>query len=106
MKKASFTEQEFSEGFLRNSMDTSQVHFYHGYSYQINSRPVSSGEHHGIIIILAYGETKYTPSVEITTSKNFKKNTAARIEASALAYELINKHAIEVLLPGNVIVTA
>lgn len=83
-------------------MDTSQVHIYHGYSYQIISRRVSSGEHQGIIVILAYGETTYTPYVEITTSTTFKKHTAAQIEASALAYELINKQAIEALLPGNV----
>lgn len=83
-------------------MDTSYIHLYHGYSYQILSRIVSSGEHQGIIIMLAYGENTYTPSVEITTATTFKKHTAAKIEASALAYELINKRAIDVLLPADI----
>lgn len=87
-------------------MDTSQVHIYHGYSYQILSRRTSSGEHQGIIVILAHDETKFTPSVEITTSTTFKKYTAAQIEASALAYELINSRAIDVFLPDDVITDA
>jgi hypothetical protein len=79
-------------------MDTSKVHNYHNYSYQILSRAVSEGKHQGIILILAHGGNPYIPTKEILTPTTFRKHTAAQIEATALAYELINSGAIEVLL--------
>lgn len=83
-------------------MTPPQVHHYHGYHYQILSRTISSGEHQGIITVLAYDETFYPTPVEITTPVTFKKYTAAQIEASALAFELINSGAISVLVPETV----
>ena len=83
-------------------MDNSLVHHYHGYHYQILSRPISSGGHQGIIAVLAHQENFYAIPTEITTPVTFKSSSAAEIEASAMAFELINSDAIAVLVPVNV----
>lgn len=50
--------------------------------------------------MLAHEENFYVTPVEITTPTTFNNSTAAEIEASAIAYELINSNAIEVLAPA------
>ncbi|MGK5007655.1 hypothetical protein [Janthinobacterium sp. LB2P70] len=83
-------------------MNTTAIYEHSHYHYQITSRKISSWQYQGVILVLAFDEILYDPSVEITTSATFKKPHAAEIEATVLVYELIESGVIKTLLPVNV----
>lgn len=72
----------------------------HGeYEYCIASYRKSDGMYQGMILLTAYAGIQYSPIIEIPTPSVFKADRAARIEASTIAYELIETGAIIALVP-------
>ena len=69
------------------------------YEYCIISYRKSDGMYKALILLTAHAGIQYSPAIEIPTPSVFKTDRAARIEASALAYELIETGAIISLVP-------
>ena len=74
----------------------------HGdYEYQIASYKKVNGMYEGVVLLTAHGGIEYSPIVEIPTPSVFKTQHAARIEASALACQLIETGAVVEFLPQD-----
>lgn len=82
-------------------METTQVHQLEGYTYQLSVYLSDEGMFRGMIHLSAYLENPIHPNVQIPTPTTFKSDRAARIEASALAFQLIHTGAIRVLIPHD-----
>ncbi|QYG08973.1 hypothetical protein [Janthinobacterium sp. PAMC25594] len=80
-------------------MDVINKHNMGDYEYQICAYLNSSGAYQGMIFVTAYAGKPYTPIVEIRTPTCFQAQRAARIEAEALAVELIYTGTLFRLLP-------
>ena len=80
-------------------MDTCQKMQHRGYEYQITSYRKGDGMFQGMILLTAHAGIQYSPFIEIPTPGAFKAERAARIEASALACQLIETGAMTALVP-------
>lgn len=80
-------------------MDTCQKMQHRGYEYQITSYRKGDGMFQGMILLTAHAGIQYSPIIEIPTPSAFKAERAARIEASALACQLIETGAMTALVP-------
>lgn len=67
----------------------------HGdYKYQIASYKMVNGMYQGVVLLTARAGIEYSPIIEIPTPSVFKTQHAARIEASALIWQLIETGAV------------
>lgn len=82
-------------------METSQLYRLAGYDYQLGAYPTLQGSHRGLIFLMAFAGTPFSPAIKIPTPTNFRSEQAARIEASALAYQLILTGLISTLIPHD-----
>lgn len=82
-------------------MESDQIMQLGDYEYQIVSYKNAHGMYQGVILLVAYAGIKYSPIVEVQTPTVFKAERAARIEAMALAYQLIETGAIVALVPQD-----
>ncbi|WP_143452536.1 hypothetical protein [Janthinobacterium sp. 61] len=82
-------------------MDTCQNMQHRGYEYQITSYRKGDGMFQGMILLTAHGGIQYTPIIKIPTPSAFKAERAAKIEASALACQLIETGALVALVPQD-----
>ncbi len=82
-------------------MDTVKLNHLNGYDYQLNAYLTAEGTFRGMILFTALSGKALVPHVKIPTPTTFKSDRAARIEASALAFQLIHTGAICVLLPHD-----
>lgn len=74
----------------------------HGeYEYQIVSYRKANGMYQGMILLCANAGLQYSPIIEIPTPSVFKTERGATIEASALAYHLIETGAMVTLVPED-----
>lgn len=74
----------------------------HGdYEYQIVTYRKVGGMYQGMVLLTAHAGIQYSPIVEIPTPSVFKSERAARIEASALACQLIETCAVVALVPQD-----
>ncbi|WP_162995596.1 hypothetical protein [Janthinobacterium agaricidamnosum] len=80
-------------------MDACQKMQHRGYEYQITSYRKGDGMFQGMILLTAHAGIQYSPIIEIPTPSAFKAERAARIEASALACQLIETGAMTALMP-------
>jgi hypothetical protein len=80
-------------------MESNQEMQHKGYGYQITSHRKGDGMFQGVILITAHAGIQYSSIIEIPTPSAFKAERAARIEASALACQLIETGAIVALVP-------
>ncbi len=82
-------------------METSQLYCLAGYDYKLGAYPTPQGSHRGLIFLVAFSGTPFSPAIKIPTPTNFRTDQAARIEASALAHQLILTDAIKTHIPHD-----
>lgn len=82
-------------------METAKLNHLNGYDYQLNAYLTAEGTFRGLILFTALSGKTFVPNIRIPTPTTFKSDRAARIEASALAFQLIHTGAISVLLPQD-----
>ena len=82
-------------------METSQLYRLAGYDYQLGTYSTLQGSHRGLIFLMAFAGTPFSPAIKIPTPTNFRTDQAARIEASALAHQLILTDAIRTHIPHD-----
>jgi hypothetical protein len=82
-------------------METSKLHHLDGYDYHLGAYITTEGSFRGMILFTASSGKPLIPHVKIPTPTTFRSDRAARIEASALAFQLIHTGAINVLLPHH-----
>lgn len=72
-----------------------------GYEYQIEVRKDVNGTFWGEVLFTVRGDTerRYAPPFLLTTRTAFGTIRGARIEAEALAYEIIKTGSVRTLLP-------
>lgn len=80
-------------------MDIAKLNHLNGYDYQLNAYITAEGTFRGMILFTALSGKALVPHVKIPTPTTFKSDRTARIEASALAFQLIHTGAISALLP-------
>lgn len=80
-------------------MESSKLHHLGGYDYYLGAYITTEGSFRGMILFTALSGKTLLPNVKIPTPTTFRSDRAARIEASALAFQLIHTGAISVLLP-------
>ena len=86
---------------MEGCMETTQRHQLDGYEYHLGAYITDEGKFRGMILVTAHAGNAILPNVKIPTPTTFKSDRAARIEASALAYQLIHTGAISVLVPRD-----
>lgn len=69
-----------------------------GYDYQICTYVNSTGAYQGVILVTALNGVRFNPIIEIRTATSFYTKMAARIEADALAVDLMHTGAISKLI--------
>ncbi|MGV8870875.1 MAG: hypothetical protein ACOH2S_28525 [Janthinobacterium svalbardensis] len=82
-------------------MESTQEMQHHDYQYFIATYRKTDGMYQGIIILTAHAGIQYSPTIEIPTASVFKTERAAKIEASALACQLIETGAMSALVPQD-----
>lgn len=82
-------------------LDSNQTVQHGEYEYCIASYRKSDGMYQGLILLTAHAGIQFSPIVEIPTPSVFKADRAARIEASALACQLIETGAMIALVPKD-----
>ena len=82
-------------------MENDQKMQHGDYEYQIASYKKVNGMYQGVVLLTAHGGIEYSPIIEIPTPSVFKSERAARIEASALACELIETGGVAALVPQD-----
>lgn len=82
-------------------LDSNQTVQHGEYEYCIASYRKSDGMYQGLILLTAHAGIQYSPIIEIPTPSVFKADRAARIEASALACQLIETGAMIALVPKD-----
>lgn len=87
--------------FTEDVMETSNLHHLAGYDYHLGTYPTDEGSHRGLILLMAYRGAQLCPPVKIPTPTSFHTDRAAKIEASALAYQLIHTGAVKDLVPHD-----
>ena len=80
-------------------MESNQKLQHGDYEYQIVAYKKVSGMYQGVILVITHAGIHLTPIIEIPTPSTFKTERAARIEASALACQLIETGAMVALMP-------
>lgn len=84
-------------------MESNQKLHHRDYVYQIASYKKGDGMFQGIILVTAHAGIQYSPIIEIPTPSAFKAERAARIEAAALACQLIETGGMTALVPQDAI---
>lgn len=86
---------------MSNFLESPQVHNLLDYGYHLAAYKTATDEFRGVFLVTSYKNIAYVPVVEIPTPTTFKTERGARIEASALAYQLIHTGAISSLVPPS-----
>ena len=90
-----------SVNLMEIPLDSNQTGQHGEYEYCIASYRKSDGMYQGLILLTAHAGIQFSPIIEIPTPSVFKADRAARIEASALACQLIETGAMTALVPKD-----
>ena len=80
-------------------MESNQKLQHGDYEYQIAAYKKATGMQQGVILVLTHAGIRLTKIIKIPIPTIFKTERAARIEASALACQLIETGAMIALMP-------
>lgn len=82
-------------------MEADQKMQHRGYEYQITSSRKGDGMFQGVILLTAHAGIPYSKIIEILAPGAFKVEHSARVEATAIACQIIETGAVIALIPAG-----